>query len=516
METSRLTGSVVLVIAVICGLTALGNAPGRTLAASNARAREAIARAIAAHGGEAALRAMDTVWLEERGESYMRAHGPLPGRPLISRSVRAVVQLDFGRQRGCHAPDPFTHSNTSRVEDMLYVHHPRTVVRDGVVYRLDMRTRSRSAPEPGSLQALLAQQRSLPTTWLLEAQSTSHTLRWIEDESLKRAGLVAMTTQDGRAMTLRIGESGLLESVERLMTDPADGDAVASTEFAEYRRVAGVMLPGRRVGRFGEDVVLDVRNERLRINEGIDESCLTIPDTFSVRPPPAPSPAAAAVKLGEGVYLLQALGNAYNGLAILFSDHVLVIEAPENETPGGLSAQALRLVADIAGGRPVRYVAFTHFHTDHAGGVRDYIAEGVTVLTTQATSAWVERVAQSRFEILPDRLARIPRTAKIRVIRDRDVLEDATQRVEFHMVPWDHAQEELIFYVARARLVFEGDLFASGTGEAPVAQKSAELLAQTIRERGLAVDTIVGVHGKPRPFAELGAAIARRQRLITN
>jgi glyoxylase-like metal-dependent hydrolase (beta-lactamase superfamily II) len=148
--------------------------------------------------------------------------------------------------------------------------------------------------------------------------------------------------------------------------------------------------------------------------------------------------------------------------------------------------------------------------------VRDYIAEGATILATSRTKAWIERVATSRFEIQPDRLARQPKPPSTRVVEDRFVLEDRTQRVEFHMVPWDHAQEEFIFYLPKARLVFEGDLFAAGQGPAPVAQRSAELLLRTIRDRGLTVDTVVGVHGKARPLADLEAAIARRQKLFAS
>ena len=39
-------------------------------------------------------------------------------------------------------------------------------------------------------------------------------------------------------------------------------------------------------------------------------------------------------------------------------------------------------------------------------------------------------------------------------------------------------------------------------------------LAETIQDRGLRVRTLVGVHGKPRPFAELAAAIQRRRQLF--
>ena len=65
------------------------------------------------------------------------------------------------------------------------------------------------------------------------------------------------------------------------------------------------------------------------------------------------------------------------------------------------------------------------------------------------------------------------------------------------MVPWDHAREEFTFYMPRAGVVFEGDLFASGQGNPPVTQRVTELLARTIRDRGLKAETIVASMGSP-------------------
>jgi glyoxylase-like metal-dependent hydrolase (beta-lactamase superfamily II) len=222
------------------------------------------------------------------------------------------------------------------------------------------------------------------------------------------------------------------------------------------------------------------------------------------------------VKLDADVYLLQGLaGGAYNALAVLFSDFVLIIEAPENAPATGATTQALAWARSIAGGRPVRQLAFTHFHLDHAGGIRDYIAEGVTIVTTPGNRAWVEEAARSAFAISPDRLARAPRAPNVAVFEgDRHVIMDASQRVEIHVLPWDHAQEEVFFYLPRQKLVFEGDLFASGSGEVGVAQGSAVLLHRRIQERELQVERIVGVHGRPRPYADLLSAIDKRRRRL--
>jgi glyoxylase-like metal-dependent hydrolase (beta-lactamase superfamily II) len=310
---------------------------------------------------------------------------------------------------------------------------------------------------------------------------------------------------------LRIGADGLVRSLESLGTDPAEGDYQSVVTYNDYRRTGSVMAPGRRTEDQDADRVSDMRAARLSVNDGVDESCFDVPASFMTPAPAPPRSPDEVVKLADNVYLLPALGGAYNALAVIFDRFVMMIEAPEASPPQEMSAQAIARVRRVAGGRPIRYLAFTHFHTDHGGGVRDYIAEGATILTTAGTRAWVEQVAQARFEIVPDRLAREPKPLRVETVADLHVVEDGTQRVEFHLAPWDHAREEIIFYLPKARLIFEGDLFASGEGPAPIAQRSADLIAETIRTRGLNVERIVGVHGRVRPIAELDQARARRR-----
>ena len=502
-------------LVLLIGAAVLDAQPRQLLLQSNARARAVLARAIDAHGGLEALRGMKTVWLDESGQVWLRTQGPIPGRPLTPQRVRNVSMLDFVQQRGCEAPDAVTHSDTTRIEDMYYVWHPRTIVKDGAVTSLSMWMRIRTAPRPATLQELRAPQRRLPTTWLLEALAAGRTLHALGDETVegRTTSLIAFTATDGRSVALRIGADGLLQSLESLGADPSEGDYQSVVTFSEYRRTGGVMLSARRTEDQDADRTYDVRAARLSVNEGVDESCFEIPSSFTT-PPAAPRPPTDTVKIADNVYVLQALGGAYNALAVLFETFVMVIEAPEASPPLEMSAQAIERVRAVAGGRPIRYLAFTHFHTDHGGGVRDYIAEGATILTTAGTRAWVEQTARARFERTPDRLARAPRPVRVETVPDRHIVEDATQRVEFHMVPWDHAREELIFYLPKARLVFEGDLFASGEGDAPIAQRSADLLAATIRDRGLVVERLVGVHGKLRPIADFDRARARRRAVL--
>jgi glyoxylase-like metal-dependent hydrolase (beta-lactamase superfamily II) len=80
-----------------------------------------------------------------------------------------------------------------------------------------------------------------------------------------------------------------------------------------------------------------------------------------------------------------------------------------------------------------------------------------------------------------------------------------TTKVEIIDVgPTLHSEDMLIAYVPAAKLLFSGDMvFANSRG---VPSPSSREMADIIRKRGLAVDTLVTVHGANTTWSALEAA----------
>jgi hypothetical protein len=93
------------------------------------------------------------------------------------------------------------------------------------------------------------------------------------------------------------------------------------------------------------------------------------------------------------------------------------------------------------------------------------------------------------------------------------VIRDANHVAELYDIgPYWHANEEVVVYLPREKLLFEGDLFTSGFGEdVGPAGDHAVLLSEKIKELGLEVEKIVGVHGRLRPIADLYKSIEKRK-----
>ena len=202
-------------------------------------------------------------------------------------------------------------------------------------------------------------------------------------------------------------------------------------------------------------------------------------------------------KLADGVYVIQNVaGQNQNSLAVGFADHVAVVEAPGSSD--GADA-VIKRIKELFPGKPIRYVAMTHHHGDHIGGMRSFIAEGATVITTAANRPVIETMAAAQQN---DRLAKNPRKPEFLLIENgKRVLEDKTRRLELIDIgPNPHAREMVIAWLPAEKVVFQGDLFFVPNNDAPFGppQPSTVSFAKKLKELGLPVERIAACTGRPR------------------
>ena len=189
-------------------------------------------------------------------------------------------------------------------------------------------------------------------------------------------------------------------------------------------------------------------------------------------------------ELAKGVYVIQNVaGQNQNTLAVGFSDYVVAVEAPGSSD--GADA-VIKKIKELFPGKPIRYVAMTHHHGDHIGGMRSFIAEGATVVTTAANRPVIETMAaRSRTTGSSAK----PRKPEFLLIENgRRVLEDKTRRLELIDIgPNPHAKEMVIAWLPAERVVFQGDLFFVPNNDAPFGppQPSTVSFAKKLKELGL-------------------------------
>lgn len=316
---------------------------------------------------------------------------------------------------------------------------------------------------------------------------------------------VSFTALGKYTVTGIINDQNLVERVETRITNTVLGDMLVETIYSDYRDFTGVKFPTRIVQRQGGYPTLDLTISAVQPNSAA-AAALAIP--ANVEPATALPATAEAHKLADGLWALARAG--LDSYLIEFNDHLVVIEAPLNdEHSNAVIAEVKRLVPN----KPIRYLVNTHHHFDHAGGLRAFVAEGVTIITHEMNKPYYEEIFRNPFQLNPDRLARANRRAVIEGVGDKRVLTDGTTILElYHIRDNLHDEAMLMAYLPKEKLLIQTDAFNPRPGAPPLPSPSPFTvnLFENIQRLKLDVAQILHIHGGIEPFAALAKAAGRQ------
>lgn len=256
------------------------------------------------------------------------------------------------------------------------------------------------------------------------------------------------------------------------------GDALVEWTFGDYARLEGLGLFPRRYGvSVAGRPFTDMRVTAVSLGRPED---LTAPDDFTRRPPvdlgPGADASAGAIveDIASGVRRVRGLRPGFHPVFVEFADFVVALDAPAgyrllNELPAGdvapgpssawLSERYIALIKQAVPGKPIKYVVLTHFHNDHLGGVRAFVAEGTTVLAPPDAATLVEQLVRAPHTVAPDRLAANPRPLQLEVVRGRRTISDGRQTLEVIDVGANpHGGEMLVANLPAEHMMFVSDL----------------------------------------------------------
>ena len=178
-------------------------------------------------------------------------------------------------------------------------------------------------------------------------------------------------TIGGATLTLAIDATTKLPTRVIQMTDSATlGDTPVETRFAGYEAVSGLQLPTRLTTRTDRWLSAEVRIMRQSV-DGTVGDLVAPPNVRAATQPAAPVPPDYKPRNRQGRLVRR--GTTHKSLLAEFSDHMLLIEAPNNERVRAVLAKARELRPN----KPVTKLLVTHHHGDHTSGVRLAVAEGV-------------------------------------------------------------------------------------------------------------------------------------------
>jgi glyoxylase-like metal-dependent hydrolase (beta-lactamase superfamily II) len=226
------------------------------------------------------------------------------------------------------------------------------------------------------------------------------------------------------------------------------------------------------------------------------------------------APVVASEDLGGGFWLVT---GGYGAVVANFKNYIVVIEGPQNEARAeAIISQAKMLVAN----KPIKYVINTHTHTDHSGGLRRFVAEGATIVTSQVNKGFYESMLKTPHTLVPDKMASMNPQPKIKVeyVGEMKKMTDGEHEIDiYHVQNSMHADDMLMVYLPKQKILIEADEFnvpgqVATQPPATINNYQTNLMANIERLK-LDVDRIIPVHlpGDNRKvmFSELKMAVGR-------
>jgi glyoxylase-like metal-dependent hydrolase (beta-lactamase superfamily II) len=488
---------------VLLGLTAFAQAPTESASQkSYVQARQTLEAGIKAVGGLEALQSVTDITREMTGARSDQGQGlqPVPVAqsskpPVTNPYTKATSIRDLRGQRVMEYREtsqvggkPFKYRRLLSGNSIFFVNYTAGVMEQN------------TPPNPAVARA--AALRDYPESLLLRAWNSPQTLRSLGEAQYagRTQQVISFADIDGAQVALYFdAQTKLLTKREMLSDDPVLGVIAIETVFSDWRPAGKLTLPYRCTDKVGGSVFIDMQARSITLNTQPPDSTFAPPEGMPVH---KPEPFAVR-PLAQDVYLIR---GGYNGLFVVFNDHVLVIEAGGGP---GYTQNCINEIKKVAPNKPIRYLVATHFHFDHVGGVRSYIAEGTTIVTTPTAKTVIERSANATL-LRPDALARNPRQPVIETITDKQVFEDGAHKVELYHFASPHAAEMIVAYLPKEKLLFEADLLDLDTPENGVAMAGADTvdLLERIARWGLQVEKIIPAHGRLGTLDDLRRAVA--------
>jgi glyoxylase-like metal-dependent hydrolase (beta-lactamase superfamily II) len=339
-------------------------------------------------------------------------------------------------------------------------------------------------PQPAAVAERAMEIWTTPHGFLKAAAANNATSQPVE------GGSEVSFTHDGKYRYVgRLNARNEVERVQTWIDSPVLGDTPVEFAYSDYRDFGGIRFPGRIVRTQGGYPVLELTVSSVVRNPALE---IAVPDP--VRSYAAPAVNVAVEKLANGVYYLR--GGSHHSIAIDQADHVVVIEAPQDESR---SSAVIAKVKETIPNKPIRYVVNSHVHFDHSGGLRTYVAEGATVVTHEMNRPYYEQAWAAPRTLNPDSLAKAAKPAAFETFTEKHVLTDGRRTIEIHRLAGNgHNDAFAMVYLPAERILVEVDAWAPLAPNAPPPPSPSPFainLYENIQKLKLDVRQIAALHG---------------------
>jgi len=419
--------------------------------AQNSEALEVLDSAIQTLGGEAKIKSLNSIYLSAKGVEHRSAdvQGYHPDQQTTAvHEEKLTVFLDG--MRLAYEYQTGRHDGTRRWRRNIFTTE-RNIFADFMT-----KSASASAVKFPSLERTQTARR-IPHILLLEVLANSASLKYLGIRSFenKEQRVISVNLPNAKTPILLYFDklTNLLSKSEFSLDFPNLGESVAEYVFSDYRQHPKLgWFPSIHSIKLNGNIWRTMNYQEVLVDSAEAEAILSVPPELEG----FITPAGTVREIANDVYLVYRLGG-YQPMFIEFKDFVVAIEAPASVTslddtaveslpdPDALSKEFIAKIKQTVKNKPIKYVVPTHYHSDHAGGIRAFAGENTTILTTSGNKKFYENFAPNM---------------KVETFDKKRVLSDGERTVELIDVGKNpHTAENIVVYLPREKYLYQGDLF---------------------------------------------------------
>jgi glyoxylase-like metal-dependent hydrolase (beta-lactamase superfamily II) len=461
-----------------------------------------------AMGGLTALRALKTQVIESEGKQFDSSSTPQPLGPTRQiTTFRYTLTRDLTQPRLRLQWEGLSLASNQTVRFVEIIDGSTGMLQEGGDGGKQIRL------HPGRLATRLREEQRNPARLILAALSQK-SLRHRGDAELDgKRHVVVSFAEGGDEFRIYIDQQTRLPAqTEILEDDPLEGDSSYMLRYGDWRKVDSVLLPFSLRYELNGRALQEEQIKSIRHNAALAGSVFAIPESVRSEKTDAKPiasqwilrriagnvsyqdmgrlPVIQWVELAPGVHKIQ--GGSHATILVEMRDHLVAVEGPLYEAR---TAPVVKSIKERFPGKPIRYAIPTHHHLDHAGGIRAFMAEGAAIVVPFNAQAFYAKVARAPHTRNPDSLERSKAAVVIEAFGGGPrVLSDGARQVEVHPLPTSHADDLVVVYLPKERLLIEADHISPRDGQVRPGPRVKEFV-QELDKLKLDVATIVGIHG---------------------
>ena len=476
--------------------------------ASYQKAHSLLESAVETHGGKERIESIRSIDISWEGKRIWRNQSPSPDPPYTKTDEqrRIVIDLDNERviqeMRGAFVGGGIYLARGVKNKDKHFL----LSMEDSLVFHQDRFGLA-------NYERLF---RLSPNLILKQALKQASTLRLLGEERIDGSTYAVISfVWDGEPVSIYVNKDTYrLYKLQRTIADATTGDTTVDEIFTDYTEKQGLLVPTSRTRTIGSVPVLDFDKVATSINQPIDSKLFELPSYYRPYMPETQSPKSRVNQISSNLYMYEDPTRGYNTLFADFGDYIFVMEPPLSSA---VSEPRIDKIKETIPDKPIRFIGVTHFHSDHSGGLRPFIAEGATLITTKNNRDFFEDMVTTPFTLNPDRLSQKPMPLQFRFVEDHQKLETDINAVRFyHLPPYGHVEEMLVAWFPEPGFLFTGDLIhVTFGGELDIATSVAHReLMDLINSKNIEPNLIGTVHGGIIPFDEFQKAFSLNEQTV--